>query len=98
MAEQIRVGEELHQKVEKIATANYRGMKDQIEYWADHDCPHPADMRENMNVQVPLPSKGKHTDHALRIFYCNQCGHYIVMQDTDFQNVKAALAGSSAKK
>lgn len=93
MAEQIRVGEELHKKVEEIATANYRGMKDQIAYWADHDCPHPAEMRENMNVQVSLPKKGKATDHALRVFYCNQCKHYVVAQDADFQTVKAALAG-----
>lgn len=81
MAEQIRVGEELHKKVEEIATANYRGMKDQIAYWADHDCPHPAEMRENMNVQVSLPKKGKATDHALRVFLCKQCRRHIVISD-----------------
>lgn len=98
MAEQIRVGEELHKQVEAIANANYRGIKDQIAYWADHDCPHPAEMRENMNVQVSTPKNGKLTNHNLRVFYCNQCKRYVVAQDADFQTVKAALADSSAKK
>lgn len=90
---QIRVNDEVHEKVSKIATANYRGIGDQVAYWADHDCPHPAEMRENMNVEVSIPKSGKSTSHALRVFYCNQCKHYVVAQDADFQTVKAALAG-----
>jgi len=79
MAEQIRVGEKLHKKVEKIAKVNFRGIKDQIEYWASNDCPHPIEMREEKDVQVTVFSDGDSIDQTLRVFYCKQCRHHMVV-------------------
>lgn len=79
---QIRVNEEVHEKVTKIADANYRGIGDQVAYWADHDCVHPSEMREDRTVRVALVEDGKTgADETLRVFYCKQCKRLIVIDD-----------------
>ena len=72
---QIRINEKLHKQVKKIADANFRGMADQVAYWAANDCPHPTEMREEMEIVVAVPDKdGKVGEsQSLRIFYCKQC-------------------------
>lgn len=83
MAEQIRVGEKLHKKVEKIAKANYRGIKDQIEYWASNDCPHPIEMREPIGHIKFTSPEGK--VQVLRVFKCQQCKSNIAIEVEDIE-------------
>lgn len=86
-AKMIRVSEEVHEKVSKIADANYRGMGDQVAYWADHTCVHPVEYREAKHVLVfPVAQASKHKtahlgkDHKQRGFYCSMC-HQLVIPD-----------------
>lgn len=76
---QIRVDEKVHKKITKIAEANFRGIGDQIAYWAANDCPHPIEMRQEKNVQVTVFTDGDSIDQTLRVFYCKQCRHHVVI-------------------
>ena len=83
-AKMIRVSEEVHEKVAKIAGSNYRGMGDQVAYWADHTCTHPQDSRVEINIvvaevtqatkkQVAQVGKGQ----PFRGFFCSVCRQYV---------------------
>ena len=76
---QIRVDEKVHKQVTKIAKANFRGIGDQVAFWAANDCPHPIEMREEKNVKITVFQDGDSVDQSLRIFYCKQCRHHVVI-------------------
>ena len=78
---QIRVDDKVYKQVVKIAKANFRGYGDQVAYWAANDCPHPVEMREEKNVQVSIMKDGESTDKTLRVFFCKQCRHHVVLGD-----------------
>lgn len=78
----ISISPKVHKQVVKIADANFRGVGDQIAYWAANDCPHPEDQRQHSNVQVALVEDGKvGPDQSLRIFRCLQCGRIVLMDE-----------------
>lgn len=80
----IPVKDEVHERVRLIAEANFRGIGDQVAFWAAADCPHPVEMREEKKVQVALMEDGKLSeDSSVRVFYCNQCQHHVVISDED---------------
>ena len=91
----IGVKEEVHQKVAKIAKANYRGLGDQVEYWADHSCVHPQECREGISVVVAFVDQPKKKavarvgpDQPFRGFFCSQCGKYVFpLPDADVETV-----------
>lgn len=71
MTKNIRVDEKVHQQVKKIADANFRGMGDQVAYWAAMDCAHPLAMREEKIAHVAG------TGEKLHLYYCRQCDRHI---------------------
>lgn len=76
---QIRVTEKVHKKVAKIADGNFRGMGDQVAFWAAKECEHPAEMRVDTIVSVAPFENGKaENDTALPAFLCKQCGRIVV--------------------
>jgi len=82
----IRVSETVHEKVSNIAGANYRGLGDQVAYWADHTCVHPAECREARHVLVfPVAQANKnkvaHLEKAQkqRGFYCSSCRQLVIL-------------------
>lgn len=88
----IRVPEKTHKQVVKIAKANYRGIGDQVSYWAEQECPHPTEMREERTVRVALVEDGNvGTDQTLRLFYCKLCRRFFSDSSTElaekFQNL-----------
>ena len=78
---QIRVDEKVHKQIVKIARSNFRGIGDQIAFWASKDCPHPIEAREEKDVTVSIMEDGKSTDQTLRVFLCKQCRRHIVISD-----------------
>lgn len=82
----IRVPEKTHKKIEKIAEANYRGIGAQVSYWADRECPHPVEKREEFRVTLTIPvSENGETpqDNTLRVFRCGQCRQVVVLEGAD---------------
>jgi len=73
---QIRVNEKVHKQVKKIADINFRGMGDQVAFWAATDCPHPTETREEKVAHVVG------SNETLRFFYCRQCKRHICMDDS----------------
>ncbi len=80
----IGVREEVHQKVAQIAKSNYRGIGDQVAYWADHTCAHPQEDRVEVNIVVsPVQQATKKNvarvgkGQPFRGFFCTQCGQYV---------------------
>ena len=74
---QIRVSEQVHDQVRQIAKANFRGMGDQVAFWAAKDCPHPITMREDKVANVVG------SDETLRFFYCRKCRRHICIDQTN---------------
>lgn len=81
----IRVSEEVHEKVSKIADSNYRGMGDQVAYWADHTCTHPAEGRVEINIVVAEVTQATKKNVAkvgkgqpFRGFFCSTCRQYVM--------------------
>ena len=87
MTKVIRVDEAVHGKVRKIAEANFRGLGDQVAFWAAMDCPHPAEMRKDHVAHV------EGTNDALRFFHCGKCGRNVFVDAT---SVKSAEKKRSA--
>lgn len=78
---QIRVDEKVHKQIVKIARSNFRGIGDQIAYWAAKDCSHPIEAREEKDMTVSIMEDGKSIDQTMRVFLCKQCGRHIVISD-----------------
>jgi len=77
----IRVHEKVHKQVVKIAKANFRGIGDQVAFWAANDCPHPVGMREEKAVTMAFVEDGQvGADHTLRVFYCKQCQKHVLSE------------------
>jgi len=83
-AKMIRVSEEVHQKVAEIADKNYRGMGDQVAYWAAHTCTHPQESRVELNIVVSMVAQATKKNVAqvgkgqpFRGFFCSACNQYI---------------------
>jgi len=75
---------DVFEQVAEIADANFRGIGDQVAYWAANDCPHPEDQREFSSVQVALVEDGQvGPDQSLRVFRCQQCGRVLVLDDSN---------------
>lgn len=81
---QIAVSEEVHAKVVDIADKNYRGIGDQVAYWAAHNCDHPLDCRVKIQIVVSVvePATKKNVARVgkgqpFRGFFCTQCGQRI---------------------
>ncbi len=94
---QIRVSEEVHAKVAEIAETNFRGMGDQVRFWAETACAHPQEARVLLNVVVaPVlePVKGKAAQvgkgQPFRGFFCSQCRQYVLNAEAS-DEIKAAL-------
>ncbi len=68
---QILVKDVVHKKVKKIADANYRAIGAQVEFWADNDCPHPQEERDEFSAHMVG------NDKTLRFFHCKKCGQVI---------------------
>ncbi len=84
-AKNIRVSEEVHQKVAEIAGSNFRGMGDQVAYWAAHTCTHPQDSRVEINIVVSQVAQATKRNVArvgrgqpFRGFFCATCGQYVM--------------------
>ncbi len=98
MTKNIRVSDEIHAKVAEIAEINYRGLGDQVSYWADTACTHPEDKRVLINgVVSPVmePVKGKAAQvgkgQLVRGFFCSHCGQTVLSADAN-EEIKAALS------
>jgi hypothetical protein len=79
---QIRVSEKVHKKVSKIADANFRGMGDQVAFWAAKSCTHPEEMRQAAEVQLAVVKHGQvGEDHTLSAFYCQACGQLVLAEE-----------------
>lgn len=91
MTKNIRVDEDVHQQVMRIAKSNFRGMGDQVAYWAAMDCPHPLGMREEKRAHVVG------SDDELRFFFCNKCKRHIVENDPSTM-VKDQSSSSEKKR
>lgn len=96
---QIRVTQEVHTKVARIAKANYRGMIDQVAYWADTTCEHPVQARETVSITVtPLrQSKTLNANRNLTFqgFYCTKCQQYIFTYPANNEVLQDGQATSS---
>lgn len=83
---QIAVSEEVHAKVAEIADINFRGMGDQVAYWAAHTCPHPLESRVEQNyVASPVTQTNSKKNVArlgkgqpYRGFVCLVCGEQVL--------------------
>jgi len=84
-AKNIRVSEEVHAKVSEIADKNFRGMGDQVAYWAAHTCAHPQASRVAIHVVVSVVEQATKKTVArvvgvgqpYRGFFCSTCGQYV---------------------
>lgn len=85
-AKMIRVSEEVHAKVADIAYSNYRGLGDQVAYWADHTCTHPVEARIELNYVASPVSQNNNKKHLARLgkgqpfrgFVCSVCGAQVL--------------------
>ena len=75
MTKNIRVDESVHRQVKRIADANFRGMGDQVAYWAAMDCPHPIELRDEKFAHVVG------TNEKISFFYCPKCKRHIIEND-----------------
>jgi len=81
---QIAVSEQVHAKVSKISRSNYRGMGDQVAYWADRTCDHPVKGRVALNAVVAVVEGASEEEVAhvgesrtSRGFFCSRCQEYV---------------------
>lgn len=96
---QIRVSEAVHAKVAKIAEENFRGLGDQVRYWAETTCSHPAKSRVQISVVVS-PALESESEQAAEVgkgqpyrgFYCVRCQQY-VLNTEPADEIKIALRG-----
>jgi len=104
----IRVSEDVHAKVAEIADENYRGMGDQVRFWAETACAHPQDERIQLSIVVapvlePTEKKAAQVGKGqpFRGFYCAKCRQYVLNTEAG-QDVVAALnapvIGKTSKK
>jgi hypothetical protein len=70
---QIMVNEKVHRKIKKIAESNERSIAGQIKFWAEQDCSHPTDKRENL-VVVAEAAEGQ---ASRLVSICGQCGKVV---------------------
>jgi hypothetical protein len=91
----IRVSEDVHARVVKIAKANWRGLGDQVRYWAETACTHPQATRIQLSIVVarvlePVEEKPAQVGKGqpFRGFYCIKCRQYVLSTDAD--DIKAA--------
>lgn len=89
MAEQtvktIRVSEEVHEKVSQVANANFRGLGDQVAYWAAHSCAHPLESRTEIRMVVSEVVQATKKSVArvgegqpFRGFFCADCKQHVI--------------------
>lgn len=108
MTKNIRVSDEVHAKVAEIAGTNYRGLGDQVSYWAETSCKHPQEKRIALNVvvapvlepvqeQVARVGKGQ----PFRGFFCSQCRQYVLNAEASEEIIaalKAPVVGKTSKR
>lgn len=93
----IRVDDQVRAKVAKIAETNFRGIGDQVAFWAETSCEHPQENRIPLNVVVsPImePTKDRKLaqvgkGQSVRGFFCAQCRQTVLANASE--EITAAL-------
>lgn len=83
---QIAVSEEVHAKVLQVASSNFRGMGDQVAYWAAHTCPHPLEARIELNYVASPVTQNNSKKNVARVgkgqpfrgYVCLVCGTQVL--------------------
>lgn len=105
---QIRVSDDVHAKVAKIAQQNFRGLNDQVRYWAETSCEHPQEFRIALNVVVapvlePVKEQAAQVGKGqpFRGFFCSQCRQYVLNAEASEEIIaalKAPVVGKTSKR